>query len=513
MRNVAPGPRPGHLWRTLWGYPLYLSLSLALGTLVFVPRVHAYFVSDDWPVLLRNMHVSWQEVPHWFAGMRFGWYRPLFDVFVSLCWRWFGLSPAAYRVTSIVLCSIVSANVGAVARLLTQDRLAGLAATVLCATSASHAEPVLWYAASNELLAGSLVSTGMVSYILFRRGRGRPWFVACLLCCFGALASKETSLAFPPILLVYDVLYPSRQERRSVRFLLPSLTLVVLGIVFALLRVPQDSAYSVHVTAPRLLLNLAYYAFVGVFALPSNYAVQASLPLWRTSPVLPVAALTVSCGALATAAWIGIRARAQEPLCSHKRALLFCTAWAVGAIVPVIPIVAERTVYLSSLGIAMGLGIAFVGAYRTLKADQRRARAIVAVAMVAYAAVSLSVLRYRSAVWGRAAEASEAILMDLRGRLPNLPPDCRVVALNIPDNIEYAYVFRNAFPAAAEVLEYDRAVEAWPDWELNVLGIETKSEAIGQLAQGPHTVAYWYDGGVLRLERDSCGRAVEQGGP
>jgi hypothetical protein len=179
--------------------------------------------------------------------------------------------------------------------------------------------------------------------------------------------------------------------------------------------------------------------------------------------------------------------------------------------VPVIPIVAERTVYLSSVGIAMGLGITFVGAYRALKADQRRARAIVAVAVVAYAAVSLSVLRYRSAAWGRAAEASEAILMDLRGRLPGLPADCRAVALNVPDNIEYAYVFRNAFPAAAKVLEYDRVVEAWPDWELNKLGLKTQSEAIGQLAQDPHTVVYWYDGDVLRLERDGCGR-TEPGG-
>jgi hypothetical protein len=481
----------------------YFLISFVIVLVVFSPWLHAYFVSDDWPVILRNMQITWREIPDLFTGMRFGWYRPVFEVYVALCWSLFGPSPFGYRLLGVILYSFVSSNVGIMSYLLADDERVGVLATVVFSVFAPHAEPVLWFAANNELLAGLFISFSLISYILFRRTNNGFWFIICVLECFLGIASKETSLFFPFMLLVYDVLFIrlAKNRRFNVLSLWPSLVIVVLGVVFVFLRVSKGSNYSVQVTVPRLAMNLVYYVLIGILALPGNYALQASLPLWRASPILPVVVLGFSACSLLILLWVWIREQGWLLMRCYKKPLLFSLVWTVGALVPVILIVSVRTVFTPSMGIVMILSILFVGAWDVVRKNRRMIKLIVLASIILCVLANVVVLRYRCTWWGRASEVSKAVFTQLDSEMEDLPIGSQILLLGLPDYLEYAYTFRNAFPAAAEVLGYGHDVKAVIDTELAELTPLQQEEYIARFGQDPNAVILWYvDGKVVSKE-------------
>ena len=67
----------------LW-YLGYYGAAFALVMLLFLHRANDYFVADDWTVIASNRQVH------------LGWRRPLFESFVALCWKLFGLNATGY---------------------------------------------------------------------------------------------------------------------------------------------------------------------------------------------------------------------------------------------------------------------------------------------------------------------------------------------------------------------------------------------------------------------------------
>lgn len=170
----------------------------------------SYFVADDWAVIARNVHISLRDIPQWFITVRGGWYRPLFELYIVVCWRLFGLNPLGYHILSIVLYALVSTIVGVLGKLLTDDTRVGVLAMILFALHNCHSEAVMWISSANELLAGFFALCSIASYVLFRRERNYFWLLVSGLSCVLGLTAKETALFVPIIFIAYDVLFYQR---------------------------------------------------------------------------------------------------------------------------------------------------------------------------------------------------------------------------------------------------------------------------------------------------------------
>jgi len=479
----------------------YFGLALILALVIFLPWRNNYFCSDDWPAFLRNMHLSWQEIPGWFTGLRSGSYRPLHDVFVALCWSRFGLNPLGYRLVSIILYVLVSANVGMLAYLITGDKRVGTLSTVLFSVFAPHAEPVLWLAATNELLAGLFALICITSFVIFRRTGHIVWLVAAGLGCLLELTSKETTLLLPLMIFVYDVLFfePTRDKRPNWRFVLPSLSIFLLWLVFLIFRIPLGSAYTsaVQFTIPRLAMNFAYYMLIGVFAIPNDYAFLASLRLWQTLPALPVVILISSTVTITVTSWLWFRGRSGLISEQCKKSLLFSLVWTILALGPVIFIVSERSVFLSSVGSVLMLSILFVGAWDVAKRRSKRMEQTVAIVIVLYIALNVCVLGYRSAWFGQSAKTSKAVLMQLDDQIQRLPTGTAILLVNLPDHLGYTFTFRNTFPSATRVLEYDLDIKTVLDTDFIGLSPRQQENYVNQLKRASNAVVFWYRDGRL----------------
>jgi hypothetical protein len=480
-------------------YFRYYGLALILALVLFGPWVHTYFCSDDWPAFVRNMGFSWPAVPGWFAGLRSGAYRPVHDVFVGLCWRWFGLNPLGYRLVSIALYAGVSGTVGVMAYLLSGDGRIGTLSTLLFSAFATHAEPVLWFAATNELLAAAFVLIGVTGFVLFRKRGKYGWLAVAGLSAALGFASKETALLFPLLLVAYDVLWPgSRGWKRSGPFLVPLAAMLLLWGAFLLFRIPQGSAYTsaVAYSVPRLAMNLAYYALIGALALPNNYAFLETWPLWRASPWLPVGALLASSSVLLIAGGVWVRERAWRKG-SCVRLLCFALLWSLVTLGPVLFIVSERSIFLSSVGIALTFATLLVGAWDAAKRHGKWLKRAIAVVIILYIGLNACVLEYRSTWFGKSGEISEAVLTQLDSQIADLPAGASILLVNLPDHTGYTFTFRNTFPSATQVLGYDVEIQAVLDSELSALLPQQRADYVHQLASASGATVIWYRDGRL----------------
>jgi hypothetical protein len=404
----------------------------------------------------------------------------------------------------MLLFSLVCGAVGTLGELLADDRCIGVFSTVLFASLSCHAEPVLWFSSANELLAGLFTVYGMISYVLFRRTQAYLWLLASGISYVLGITSKETALSLPLMLLVYDtLLFVEAPDKPHIwRWALPLIPFILSSSILVPLRIAKGHHYSVVISIPRLAMNLVYYLAIEVLALPSNYAYLASLPLWRESPLLPTITVTLTTGVITMLGLLLLRSGFWCRKRDYTRAFVFAIGLSIVALAPVILIVSERTAFLSSIGVALALSVAFVCTWDALSKHSEykgRMKRVIAVAVVLYATTNASVLIYRSSWWGKAGKISKTVLMQLDDQVRELPADAEIWLVNLPDHLEYAYVFRNTFPAASDLLEFlsERNIQTVLDSELAALSPPQREDLTNRLGNRPDVVIFWYEDGMI----------------
>jgi Tfp pilus assembly protein PilF len=204
-----------------------LVLALALTALAYVNTLRFQFVYDDLPQIIGNPRVhSWQHAPRlfvehvWsqFAGQPGTYYRPLFELWLLIHYSVFGLNPAWWHATTVLVHLAVTAMVYVLARRVTGDRLTAAIATVIYGLHPTHIETVAWVSGVTEPLLAVFVIASFLSYARSRDGGNvAAWWRAASVAAYGlATLCKETGVMVPLLLFAYDrLVYSHPSEARS----------------------------------------------------------------------------------------------------------------------------------------------------------------------------------------------------------------------------------------------------------------------------------------------------------
>lgn len=436
---------------------LLTSTSLAASS-IYIPGFTTIPLADDWAVIQRNLDLSLHDLPQLLTATHGGWYRPVFDLFISVCARFFGFEALGYHVVAFVLYLAVTVLVADILGVLTRRSAAGALAAILFGVHGAHAEPVLWVSASNELLAGVFVLLGLRSYLAFRNSSSPGRYYALTIVCYVlAIGAKETAIFLPVALAVYDLLDAHAETwRERLRRLTPVAPLLAIQGVFVAFRFWTGSPYPVEIDPFRIAVNLAYYLAVGLFALPDNYGYATSLPLWREQPALPLIAMTVAMGATGILGWLVWQIRGRIP--RHQvRILLFAAAWSVIALYPVILTATGRTAFMATIGIAWLVAAGWGAIWQAAEAR----RSLCAAALILLIGANTGVASYRAYWWRQAGHEMERAIDWMDGALADIPSGATVCVTGLPDHVHHAYVFRNAFPTLGQVRFPDYVVHAF----------------------------------------------------
>ncbi len=370
--------------------------------LVFAVAIAVYanassngFVVDDEGIILRNATVHgldgiWRAfvLPYWPNGA--GQYRPLvISGFSAEWWAWGG-GAAGFHVVNVLLHGAASVLVYAFARRWLS--LGGSAiAALLFAVHPVHVEAVSNIVGRAELMA----ACGVLAMLLLHARRS-PWAIVAFA---AALLSKEHAIVAPVLALVLDLaerkppippasLRDERGRPHRVVLLYAGYCLVVvawlaaLAVIFRHQRFATADQFWLSMDAPARWLTMlgVVPVWLRLWVFPLDLSADYSPQVIHAWPAnLPLAAVGAMVLVATVALVVALRRRA--------RPVAVAVAWVAVTLLPVanllIPtgvIVAERTLYLPSVGVVLlaGFGVEWLACRRMALALTLSALAIAA---------------------------------------------------------------------------------------------------------------------------------------
>jgi hypothetical protein len=359
-----------------WG--LALSVLLAVGA--YLASVGHDFVYDDVHVIAENP--LFHSIANWRAILGSPWwgpelYRPVTALTLAVDWSVGGGDPKLFHAWNVVFHAVATGLVFVLAR----RWLATFGATVAAALFAVH--PVHVEAVANvvgraEVLAGLFTVAATIAYAAdgeLARSGDRSWrrwltSLGSLGLLALALGSKESAFATPGIFLIVDWLEAKRAGERPVdrwrRHGILWLAAVALTAEFLWVRTLVVGELSGVHAAPgiegeglvgRLLVMapvVLHYVRLLFFPLrlSADYSPNFLEPVPALTPEGAAGLATVLLGIL-----LAIRARDRAPLVSFGLAWVGGTLLVIANIlVPTGVVLAERSMYVPSVGVVLMLG-------------------------------------------------------------------------------------------------------------------------------------------------------------
>jgi hypothetical protein len=359
------GPfRPDRMW-------LHLTALLALGMTTTRAVVGNGFVQDDLPLILRNETVHslaqptrFFTTPYWHDPFPSALYRPLATTGFALQWVGGNGAPRLFHLVSLLIYLGAGLAVLTLARSVLPPAGA-LIAAALFLVHPVHVEAVAPVVNQSELAVGLLLALGITIYI---RERGRDGFrpgtvFTLFVLYFSAMLYKESALVFPALIVAAE-LTVVRGSRAALRPLVLALALAAtfyLGARTLVLGGDLAGTFTADALAglsfpQRILTMLAVVpTWARLLVWPAH--LQADY-----SPAEIVAAthwgfaqaMGLTVALLAAGAVLGTRRRAPV--------IAFGLLWTAVGLLPVSNIVptgivlAERTLFLASIGIVIAAG-------------------------------------------------------------------------------------------------------------------------------------------------------------
>lgn len=174
--------------------------------------------------------LSWNYIPELLSPY-WGWaYRPTFLLYFSAALRLFEADPIVLHAASLLLHLLIILLSGLLVRRLFRNDYLTLLASALFAAGTWNSQAVSWICSTSTLFATFAYLLALHAWLYWRR-RGRvSYYIAALLLCIVAFASKEEAYAILGVFVLLD--YFTGIDVRSRRQLLPYIPIAIAVVVF-----------------------------------------------------------------------------------------------------------------------------------------------------------------------------------------------------------------------------------------------------------------------------------------
>jgi protein O-mannosyl-transferase len=400
---------------------------------VFANTLSHQFVYDDHSVIVENPLVHdlsrWREIisnPWWPRGL----YRPFTSLTLAANWAAAPAAPFGFHLVNVLAHGVAAALVCLLAARLLSPAGA-LAAGLLFAVHPVHVEAVANVVGRAEILAGVFVLAASLCYLAYGdtardppdSTRRRTLAAAGTLGAgVLALASKESAFALPGLLLVADwararIRVEPFGTRIGRTWPLWLATLIVSS-AWLWLRAQVVGELAGDLPAPgltgtgvgeRIVIMLPVVAeYLRLFLFPLHLSAEYSPDFLPASPEFGARALS-GLLLLGACVFVALALRHRAPMVTAGLTWTATALFVIGnVLVPSGVLLAERTLYIASVGVCLAAGFVWDWLYL------RRRRAAIAVLAVLLAAASVRTFT-RSPVWRDDATFFPVLVADAPG--------------------------------------------------------------------------------------------------
>ncbi|MBI3553653.1 MAG: tetratricopeptide repeat protein [Elusimicrobia bacterium] len=347
---------------------LACALVFAATALAFLPGLRNGFVSwDDRVLLVQNPYfrgLGWPQIRWAFAHFQTGKYMPLAWLSFELDYALWGMNPAGYHLSSLLLHAAAAALFFLVALRLTSSREAPRRGAPVGAVFAAlffslhplRVESVSWATERADPLAAVFYLAAVLLYLRRRLGLSCAAFALSLL-------AKATGITLPAVLLLLDV-YPLRRWRWGEpgwqKLVAEKVPFAAVSLIFACAGLAGQATTRALVPLARFgaAERLAQACYGPVFYLAKTLWPSNLSPLYVLSPRLTPAPFVLSGLFMVLLSGLLIARRRETPWalaawCFYLVALLPV----IGLVKLGLAIASDRYTYLASFGPALLAGL------------------------------------------------------------------------------------------------------------------------------------------------------------
>jgi tetratricopeptide (TPR) repeat protein len=361
---------------------------LILGLLGFITGLlyansleNGFLLWDDQSYIVENtliQKLSWSHIYQIFSSILVGNYTPV--TILSYAWDYaiWKLDPRGYHLTNLLLYLIDTFLVYILASKIFQRPPFALLSTLIFLVHPLHVESVTWLSARKDVLS---LAFFLISFLLFiqyleqmpAKSQGpknqtkfslRLKYLGALLSLILALLSKATTLVLPLVLVLYEVCknglesHP-RMIRLRFRIYLPFFLISAL-LTYVHIKVSQvagviqeyhgGSFYLTLLTVPKVLWHYLQHFFFPV-NLSVWYEIPIATSILELSTLLPLFTLLIILG-------LTMKSYTLSKRVFFALSWFFITLLPVSNLISTSTLVADRYLFIPSLGLSILLGIA-----------------------------------------------------------------------------------------------------------------------------------------------------------
>ena len=491
---------------TPWARSLPIIGLIVLAAGVYLQTVRYDFVWDDHQ-FISGLNTAVTDAPHFLRYAASAvletdalTYRPLFLISYALDTLLWGHNPAGFHLTNILLHVLITLLVFRLVMEWTESARVGWLSAVVFAVHPIHSEAVAWISGRADLLVALFVSTALLSAFRLSETGGilspmkRAGWTALIGVSFTlALLSKETAIILPGLILLVGL----TQKTGAWKKLFPSLLITTLiALAYLVLRsstlitvdtgssVPGDLAAMLHGSRSWVETLLAGLYVTGDYIRLLLFPVSVKA-LYDLPPLTVTDPHVIQSGAILFA-WI-IGAGVTMRRSSVGAAAM---AWVVISLLPsyalfiytAVSPMAERLLYLPSIGFALLVGLLLSTGYELLRPLSVGRTAVAGLMICLLSAYTIGTIHHNAA-W-----KDDLNLWENTAR--NNPKNSLARY-----NLATAYVDRQRWPEA--IREYEKTVSikpAYPEAYFNI--------ANAYVAQGRRELAVEYYRTAIRFKSD-----------
>ncbi len=431
-------------------------LIIFLSVIVYGNIFQNEFVWDDHTFILDRPEIkSFSNIPGFFTTDVDNTYRPLRSVNYAIIYSIFKKNPFGYHLNALLLHILISILVYFIILKLIDKRNVALVASLLFALHPIHTGRVTNMTAGFDLLGIFFFLLSFYFYIIFSKEKKINYFVYSLIIFVIGLFASEEAAILPFAIILYEFCFNGKffgkenLKKNILKFHVPFFALLigyvvlrffVLGIVGRVSEYESPGLFFTSITMAKVFVGYIFL-LISPLNLKLFYEVNVADSIFNFDILLSIVALVLIL---------------LFTIKRYNKVVFFCVFWFFITLVPfsnLIPLVvlmAERYLYLPSLGFCFLIGFVFDKIYNwDLDEDVRKK---IRVGLIAF--IVLLLLSYSFAVVKRNAEWRDNLSLWTE-TVKDSPYSSRA-----HDNLGFTYEQAGDYKKA--IIEFDKAVKLMP---------------------------------------------------
>jgi len=373
---------------------LFVLVATVMTFISYSSSLKGEFVWDDRFLVLDNTYVkNWTEVPNIFitnmgqgADRPYSYWRPLQIFTYVLDYSFWKLNPLGYHLTNVLLHILVAVCLYHFSYILFADSALSFIAGIFFVVHPIHTEAVSYISGRADLLSALFVLLGLIFYIEYLKSERMLSYLLMFSCFILALLSKENSLVFPLLVLLYHLFFA---KRIKITLFIP---IAAVSLIYIFLRLTILKSALLHVYRVSGFFQRIPAFFAAIFNYTRLLLIPVGLHMDYGTPSFKFTDSEVLIGLFLCILFLGyaFKQRRDNKLIAFSIFWFFITLIPVSGIYALPFYMAEHFLYLPSVGFFLIITYIILRIF----SDSKKLKGVATV-VICGSGVLLTVLCYR----------------------------------------------------------------------------------------------------------------------